>query len=1139
MHRHGSTLLFSASDLSRFLGCRHRTGLDLAVANGTLERIYIDDPQLELLWQRGLEHEAAYVDRLRAEGRTVVDVRSNGRNLDAAYALTLDAMRTGVDVIVQGTLHDGQWMGRPDIMHRVDRPSALGAWSYEVADTKLARDTKAGTILQLCLYSELLAAAQQRRPEQFHVVTPDPVHPVETYRVDDYAAYFRLIRSQLLATVAHGDEHILVGNYPEPVEHCEICDWSSRCSARRREDDHLSLVAGITRTQRRELESRAVPTLAALAGMPVPIDFRPQRGSAQAFERVREQARVQFKSRDKTVPVHELLAVDASRGLSRLPEPTLGDLFLDLEGDPFVGEGGREYLFGVVTADGSYHSRWGITEAEERAAFEWFMDLVAERAAQYPDMHVYHYAPYEPSALKRLMGRYATRERELDAMLRSGRLVDLYAVVREALRIGVERYSIKNLEPLYGFTRAVTLGDAGRSLRQMEYALELGQSELMPDELRKTVAGYNRDDCVSTLALRDWLEVLRAQLIVSGTDVPRRLLDDGAAPDAVDDRTRAVDALRHQLLAGVPEARPERNAEQQGRWLLAYMLDYHRREEKSTWWEYFQLCGLSEEQLFDERDAIAGLTFVERVGFVPHKTTGKPTKSVVDRYTYPVQEMEIGASCHLKTQDKRNFAEAVAVDPMLRIIDLQKGPSRADEHPNAVFAFDYVPSKPIEDALMRIGETIAAGHDGYRAARALLGSEAPRLKRGAFDARIDEAATDLAVRIVGELDETVLPIQGPPGAGKTYCGARMICELIRQGKTVGVTANSHAVIRNLLGEIVRASRELGVDTRVMQRVSEPKPGDESGIVETGSDDDALDALGAGDANVLGGTAWLWSKPNAHAAVDVLFVDEAGQIALANVVAVSQAAGSVVLLGDPQQLEQPRKGSHPDGVGVSALQHLLGDHLTIASERGIFLPETWRMTPSICAFTSELFYEGRLTSRAGLEHQCLTGADTLPSHGLLRIDVEHEGNRNYSIEEVEAVAALVARLTSDGVHWVDNRQQSQQLCGTDILVVSPYNAQVNRLKQRLDGTGVSVGTVDKFQGQQAPVVIYSMATSRPDDAPRGMEFLYSLNRLNVATSRAKCLAVLVASPKLFAPECRTPRQMRLANGMARFAELART
>jgi uncharacterized protein len=306
----------------------------------------------------------------------------------------------------------------------------------------------------------------------------------------------------------------------------------------------------------------------------------------------------------------------------------------------------------------------------------------------------------------------------------------------------------------------------------------------------------------------------------------------------------------------------------------------------------------------------------------------------------------------------------------------------------------------------------------------------------------------------------------------------------------------------------------------------------------GKNEQSLADLQAGEIDVLGGTAWLWARPEFEKSVDVLFVDEAGQMSLANALAVSAAADSVVLLGDPQQLDQPVKGTHPDGVGASALEHILGGSATIPPDRGIFLPVTWRLAPSICVFTSEMFYASRLSSRAGLERQCLIGVPEFEGSGLWTVDVAHDGNRNASEEEIDAVAGLVARLTAAGARWVNAKGEEAQMRGEDVLVVSPYNAQVARLTERLEGTGAQVGTVDKFQGRQAPVVVYSMATSRPEDAPRGMEFLYSLNRLNVATSRARCAAIVVASPHLYEPDCRTPRQMELANALCRFREMAR-
>jgi predicted RecB family nuclease len=1135
MRARGTTIELSASDLSQFLGCRHRTGLDLAVARGLRPAPNWLDPALAVLQQRGLEHERRHVNTLRAEGLEVVDL-SEGP-VDEAVEKSINAMRAGVDVIVQAALRDGRWFGRPDVLRRVANPSSLGAWSYEVLDTKLAKEARGGTVLQLSLYSELVRVVQATLPEFFHVVTPDPARPVKTFRVQDFAAYFRFVRARLEATTALDADEITASNCPEPVEHCDVCRWWATCDRRRRDDDHLCLVAGISRMQTRELEATGVTTLAALGSMPLPLPFVPQRGGPDTYVRVREQARLQLEGRTRGKPVHELLAITVDHGLARLPSPSSADVFLDLEGDPFAREGGREYLFGLVTTgtDGNprYWKRWAYTDRDERSAFETVVDLILDSWTKNPSMHVYHYAPYEPAAFKRLMGRYSTREAEIDRMLRAALFVDLYSIVKHSLRASVEKYSIKDLEPFYSFVRAVPLELARTSLRVVERALELGAVDAITADARAGVEGYNKDDCVSVLRLQQWLEELRATVERNGTVIPRPVLPDPPEQKELSDRARRVQEMIATLTAGVPPDAVERTDDENGRWLLAHLLEWHRREAKAPWWEFFRLRDLSEEELLDESAAVSGMRLVSRVGGTQ--------RSPVDRYAYPPQETEVGEGDLLHLPDGADFGTVDAIDLVALTFDVKKRGAQADVHPTAAFAHSVVNTSVLADALFRLAEDVV--HRGIgaagplKAARELLLRRRPRLRTGPFRASAGENAVDFAVRIAGEIDETILPIQGPPGAGKTHTAARMICELVRLGKRVGVSAVSHKVIRNLLEASLRAAAERGLELQCAHKVT-TKGGAPSPIQEFTDNAELLSRVQDGRVHVAGGTAWLWARPDARAAVDVLFVDEAGQMSLANVLAVSQAASSAVLLGDPQQLEQPQQGSHPDGTNVSALEHVLEGHKTIPSDRGMFLPETWRLAPSICAFTSDLFYEGRLGPRAGLERQELVGVPPFEGAGLWICRVPHEGNQSSSREEADAVDRVVSRLLTPGARWIDREGAVHDLTSNDVLVVAPYNAHVALLSERLSPRGVRVGTVDRFQGQEAPVVIYSMATSTPEEAPHGMEFLYSLNRLNVATSRARCACILVASPRLFEAECRSPRQMQLANAFCRYVELAR-
>ena len=1149
----GSDLRISPTDLAIFLACRHCTGLDLAAARGLLEKPCWTDPLAEALRARGEAHERQFVERLRAEGLHVVELRDQ----EDAAAGTIELLKAGVDVVVQARLEANGWAGVADVLRKVARPSKFGPWSYEIYDTKLARDTRGATILQLSAYSDLLGQIQGSTPTYFYVVTPDPVTPIHTYRVEDYAAYYRLIRQKLLDTLARGPDAICAAYYPEPVEHCEFCRWYSRCNARRRADDHLSFIAGISRLHRRELVAQGYETLAKAAHMPVPLSFKPSRGAKAAYERVRKQARLQWQQRVEGQPVYELLEIEPEKGLCRLPEPTPGDLFLDLEGDPFARERGREYLFGIggcakrsgapsASAEPTagkkasplhgfwYRSWWAFDDAQERVAFEAVVDLILATWNAHPGMHIYHFGHYEPSAFKRLMGRYATRADALDRLLRGRRLVDLHSVVKHAMRAGVESYSIKQLEMFYGFARDVALDEAGAKLRTIELALESRAPDLIADATKDAVEGYNRDDCRSTLALRDWLEQIRAN-VAEQREVPRPLPADEKPAERVSDLDRDVEQLRARLLNGVPGDRKDRSEEQQARWMLAYLIDWHRREEKADWWEFFRLCDLNNEDLLDEPKAIAGLEFVERVGIVTHRTSGRPTGSVIDRYSYPGQDVEIKRSDRLRVQSGDSWGTLEAVDRDARTIDVKKGRDNAEVHPTCVFVESVFGTETLQRSVMRLSEAFLAGE--RTSATDLLFRLPPRLRTGTLAQRAGETVVEFSVRIVADLHHTTLAIQGPPGAGKTYAGARMICALVEAGCAVGVTAVSHRVIRNLLEATGAESNKCSARVKAGHRLNEPTA-TESAIVEIIDNDEALTALASGKINLLGATAWLWSREDAASAVDVLFVDEAGQMSLANVLAVAQAAQSVVLLGDPQQLDQPATASHPDGIGISSLDHVLAGGQTMPPDRGLFLPNTWRLAPAICQFTSEVFYEGKLESKPGLEHQRLIGTGDFDGAGLWWVPAAHDGNQNVSIEEVEIVTRLVERFLAAGARWIDEKRVGRKLTGRDIRVVAPYNAQVNRLVERLADKNVPIGTVDRFQGQEAPVVIYSMTTSRPEDAPRGMEFLYSLNRLNVATSRARCAAILVASPLLFEPECRTPRQMQLANALCRYRELAR-
>jgi len=1130
--------MFSATDIASFLACRHTATLARAESKTEITKPFFKNPTIDLLRTLGLKHEQRYLRELtEKDGLAISQINIIG-GWEDAVAETVQALREGVAAVYQATFRDGRWGGRSDFLVRVNTPSALGSWSYEVVETKLARSTKATALIQLCFYSDLLARIQGVVPLWMHVVLGGTAAP-ERFQVQRYLAYFRKVRGEFEKAWK-----LETKTYPEPTEHCDVCSWFSLCDTRRRADDHASLVAGISRNQRKALAERDVSTVVGLAKLALPPKPKIEGIGDAALLRIREQARLQVQGREQGRLIYELLdGVGDEHGLAALPAPSSADIFLDLESNPYVLDQGLEYLFGVVTLpansgnEPTYEALWSFTRSEEKKAFETFIAKVMERRRRNPEMHVYHYAPYEPTAIKRLVGRHGACVEEVDELLRAGIFVDLYRAVRQGIRASVESYSIKRLEPLYGFSRAVPLRDANFALQSYETAMALGNDLGDIRDLLKTIEGYNRDDCLSALRLRDWLEDRRKELEARcGRELPRPTPMSGAPTEKLTARLQEVRAIIASLVASLPAEETEWTEQLRARWLLAQMLEWHRREEKSAWWEYFRLCALSDDELQEDKSALGGLEFAGKVGRIK--------RSIVYRYSFPPQDHAIDRALEVRDPSTgKSAGERVAIDERNRTIDLSRGASSSAPHPTALVPYDIVDSTVLRDSLLRMATWVAdrgiTGSGRFQSARELLLRARPSVLRGTVGTLIgdDQQLTQDAKTLVGLLaqEAAVLPIQGPPGSGKTFTGARMIAELVRQGRRVGITAVSHKVIGNLLDEVCRTAAKNGIPLKAVQKSSDGNQCQHPAVMPEGNEG-VLDALTTGTAQVAAGSAWLWAREDMAHSVDVLFVDEAGQMALANVLAMSQSATSIVLLGDPQQLDQPQRGLHPLGAEVSALGHLLNGRATITADQGVFLTETRRLHPDVCAFTSELFYEGRLTSRPENAIQRLNAGDPLGGTGLRYAPVEHTGNQNESQEEVERVAAFVDGLLRSGTTWTDKNGETNALGIRDILIVAPYNAQVLALAERLP-PGARVGTVDKFQGQEAVIVFYSMATSTPEDAPRGMEFLYSLNRLNVAVSRARCVAVIVASPALFQVQCRTPRQIELANAFCRFLEMA--
>jgi uncharacterized protein len=1078
----------------RFQGCEYASALDLRYAQGEPLVPAEDSADAALLQKKGHAHEADYLCRLPADAVRVIE-RSDDFGL--AAAATEGAMRSGAQFIYQGALGFGLWQGWADFIERVDRPSDLGPWSYEVVDTKLKRRADPKHALQLSIYSQAVARLQGVFPELAHVVIGTGE------RISIALADVRFYADRL----ANRLEQFVMAPWPtrpDPVSACGLCRWREHCDAHYDATDSLVRVAGVTKLQRRKLEAAGVTSLAALA------DHRgrvPQMASETAAK-LTLQAKLQLRRREGGPPSYVLKPLELGRGFANLPRPSRGDLFFDMEGDPLI-EGGLEYLFGVHLDDkgiSQFRSWWAHDAYAERQAVGSVLSYFCERIAAFPDAHIYHYNHYEVTALKRLTQRYGVGEAMLDHLLRGKRFVDLYRVVQQGIVASESGYSLKNLEAFYMEKRTGEVATAGDSIIAYENWLETGDNSVLEE-----IERYNEIDCRSTKGLRDWLLRIRPTNAAWFEHE-----DDTIAPAEVVDAEREalramLDRVQERLGSDVAELLFELNA-------------FHGRADKPAWWEYFDRQSRDTEELIDDLESLGGLTAIA------------PPDGLSRKFTYPKQETKLRAKARVGVRGLSGTATIVEMDRLKRQITL-KGSKKIGPLPDEL---DLVPSGPLDNdvlraAVGRVTASLIAGDKRFSAISDFLSRRPPRLT-GPTLVELTSAHADIvdvAVAAVAALNATCLPIQGPPGTGKTYVSAKAILDLVRRGKRVAVASNAHKAIDNLLLAVANQARANGELLSIAKKIShggdEP---DDSMIAATTDNHDSMLVT----SSVVGGTAWLFARPEMTEAFDYVFIDEAGQVSIANLVAIAGAAKNIVPVGDQMQLPQPVQGVHPGESGLSTLDYLLRDQRTVAADRGIFLPISRRMHPDVCRLVSDLVYDGRLSSDEDAARHRIDGVSGLPTHGVVFEEIAHAGNSQSSEKEVERIASLYASLL--GASFTDRQGQQRKMGVEDILVVSPYNAQVNLLSERLPA-GARVGTVDRFQGQEAPACLISMATSSAEELPRDVEFLFSLNRLNVAISRAQALAVIVASPKLLDVPCKDLEQMRLVNALCAIQAYART
>jgi len=1092
-----------------------------------------DDDLSESLSKRGRAHEESLCQNFKDQGLSVIHIDDESE--ETRRSSTLEAMGSGVDVIVQAHLERDSFSGYADFLVKKthepeERDSSFGNWHYEVWDAKLAGSVKPSFILQLCTYADMLESMQGILPSRVAVVLGSG--SVEKHWLGDYFPSYQTLKRSFLKAQAEFDPE----NRPDPADSKEWANWSEYANKLFVEVNHLSLVAGIKRSQITKLNQAGIYTLNTLAETSLPHvpDLNPL-----VFEKLKAQAAIQKSSEGLSVPRYDVIksSTNEKRGLALLPPHSPLDVFFDIEGFP-LDQGGLEYLWGNTYFDENdrpqFKDFWAHDSVQEKQCFQDFIAWVYGRWQEDPTMHIYHYASYEITACRKLMSRYGVCEYEVDQLLRNEVFVDLYKIVGGSLILGAKNYSIKSVELLYRGKRETEVSNGGESIviyekwRERSAAGEEGDTwETSPilNEIRK----YNIDDCDSTQELTKWLRDLQAEHAI--TYIGKTEVIEPEIPAEVTARTE----LRERLLARAETEQSSNTEAANVTETFAEAIEFHRRESKPTFFRLFRRLDSSPEELMDDLDCLA---FCRRTSKPPFKPTER-ARNLAYEYQFDIEQEYKGVSraVYLLGEEDENgkTPKATFVSEHSKLEDGIIVLQSHEPPPDLVTLVpdEIVSPHPIPKAIEKMARLYDTNCPSIirSAIYDFLTRSKPRITGhtgGAITASSDPVSKLREITAaVKNLDSSYLAIQGPPGAGKSYTGKNVIAELLRAGAKVGITSNSHKAINNLLVSTAEYCRTQGISATFMASKDTESELEELGvsIVESGQLAGRIEK-----SCVVGATAWAFSREDLSEQFDYLFIDEAGQVPVANLIAMSQCTRNFVLLGDQMQLGQPTQAAHPGDSGLSILDYFLKDSPTIPEDMGVFLGTTYRMHSSVNDFISQHVYEGKLLPAPTTDKRVIKIPENYSGPlnieaGIRFIPVVHQGNTQASPEEVEVIQSLVTELLGRTLVTDCPNNPTRDISWNDFLFVAPFNHQVGKLKAAL-GDQAKVGSVDKFQGQEAPIVILSMTSSDATESARGMEFLLNKNRLNVAISRAQTLAIVVGHPYLGHAHANQIEQLRL-------------
>ena len=1113
--------LYSPSMLKSYLSCKYTIFNEVNEKKLNLKKIELSkNDQLRL--EKGNIHEKEYLKELKKKYKKVIDLKNSKLSKEEKVPKTIQAMKEGWEVIHGGYLKRDNWRGEFDfLIINKDLKSKFGDYSYEVIDTKNSNKPKPDHIIQLGMYTYMLEETQGVLPKRFTIVLKDMVR--EDVQVNQVNEFFKTHRINYETFVKNGIDK----TKPEKCSFCQICSWKEECEKIWIKEDNLNQIGGLTKIHLKKLLELKIDSASKLSKQDPKKNikgFKPE-----ISYKLITQARLQKEYEKTQVPIYEPNPINliGVKGFNLLPEPSACDLYFDIESvEDHIYPGGLEYLFGIYYVENDkekFKALWAHNKDEEKQNVIKFFEFTKAHFEKYPSSKIYHYGSYETTALEKLTSLHKTKDVEYDHYMNLNKFVNLLNVNTQGIFISENSYSLKNIEKFYNFKRK---GDVQKGDVSQEYYSEWVETQ--DQKYLDEIESYNKQDCISTIELHRWLLKIKPEETSWFT----------SKKEEMELRDREIKMIEYQNKVENSKIKNKRIKQ-----LLSDIIGFYVRENKPSWTHFFKRRGKSDEELVEDPECVGNM-----------KLNSEPTpekKSLIYSYKFENQDFKLRKNkksviANNHDIEQKDFAGTILdIDYKTNEILLKRG-TGSGILPETL---SIGPEKPRLNEKLILNtynyiDSVLDNENNNSALNDFLNKEIPNIKgvkRGEKLLKTNDFNKEIP-NIISNLDNSYLYIQGPPGTGKTYQAANTILELLKKRKKIAVTGLSHKVIHNLLYEIEEMS------TSPIKGYKAGDPEDEETVfkgkyIETYKDDPRKSVfkqalLEETNGFIFAGTKFHLASSYYDQKIDYLFIDEAGQLSVADLICIGNIAKNIILIGDQNQLGQPIKGTHPNESGQSILDYLLEGKDTIPEDKGIFLNKTYRLNTKLNDFISSNFYEERLICDESNDQRLIKfdKKSRIKDSGIHFIEMNHSLNVQTSIEEFEVVRDLLKDMI--GLEF-DDKGKTRKLTIDDFLIISPYNTQVNLLISKLEQSKFKsprVGTIDKFQGQQAPITIISMTSSDSDSLPRNKEWFFSRNRLNVAISRAQVASIILFNPKLLDNAPKNVDQIKLMNNFFKIYNL---